>query len=103
MNYQIIKVERRSPHLGAFIDGVDMTQSLDDAVVTGIRAALLEFSVFFFEARRLAANNIWISPLASVSSMSHTRYSTMTRVIPDLPSSSQRDAHMIRNITGIPM
>ena len=48
MNYEIIKTERRSPHLGAFVEGVDLTQPLDDATVLEIKAALLEFCVIFF-------------------------------------------------------
>ncbi len=46
--YQKIEVERRSPHLGAFIEAVDLSAPLDDATVAEIRAALLEFGVVFF-------------------------------------------------------
>ena len=48
MTYEIIEVQRRSPHLGGFVRGVDLTRPLDDAAVAEIRAALLEFSVLFF-------------------------------------------------------
>ena len=48
MAYQKIQVERRSPHLGAFIEGVDLTAPLDDETVAEVRTALLEFCVIFF-------------------------------------------------------
>ena len=48
MAYQNIQVERRSPRLGAFIEGVDLTGPLEDETVAEIRAALLEFGVIFF-------------------------------------------------------
>ncbi len=48
MNYKHISTERRSPHLGAFVDGVDLSQPLSKQVVSEIRSALLEFSVIFF-------------------------------------------------------
>ena len=48
MDYQQIQVTRRSPHLGAFIGGVDLTSPLDEAMVSEIYAALLEFGVIFF-------------------------------------------------------
>jgi len=48
MSYQKIEVERRSPHLGAFVGGVDLSSPLDDETVKEIRTALLEFGVIFF-------------------------------------------------------
>ena len=48
MAYQTIEVERRSPHLGAWIRGVDLREELDAATVAEIRQALLEFHVIFF-------------------------------------------------------
>lgn len=48
MTYHKIEVERRSPHLGAFIHGIDLTRALDDDTVREIRSALLEFHVIFF-------------------------------------------------------
>ena len=53
MSYQIIKTERRSPHLGAFIEGVDLTQPLEDAAIAEIKTALLEFSVIFFRNQHI--------------------------------------------------
>jgi taurine dioxygenase len=53
MNYQTIKAERRSPHLGAFIEAVDLTQPLADAAVAEIKAALQEFSVIFFRNQHI--------------------------------------------------
>jgi len=53
MRYQIITAERRSPHLGAFIAGVDLTRPLDAAAVAEIRAALLEFGVIFFRNQHI--------------------------------------------------
>lgn len=44
-----IEVSALSPHIGAVIRGVDLTQSLDDQSVTEIRKALLDNLVIFFE------------------------------------------------------
>ena len=41
MTYQKIEVERRSPHLGAFLEAVDLGSPPDVAKVKEIRAALL--------------------------------------------------------------
>jgi len=46
MNYQVLKIARRSPHLCAFIEGVDLTQSLSATAVAEIKAALLECATF---------------------------------------------------------
>ena len=54
MNYQIIQAERRSPHLGAFIEGVDLTQPLDAPAVAEIKGALLEFGVIFFRNQHIS-------------------------------------------------
>jgi len=54
MSYQIIRAERRSPHLGAFISGVDLTRPLAEAAVTEIRVALLEFGVLFFRKQPIS-------------------------------------------------
>lgn len=48
MSFKIIEVERRSPHLGAWISGIDLTQNLDDDTIAEIRRALIEFHVIFF-------------------------------------------------------
>lgn len=48
MAYEKIEVERRSPHLGAWIRGVDLRHELDDRTIAEIRRALLEFHVIFF-------------------------------------------------------
>ena len=48
MNYEKIEVERRSPHLGAWIRGVDLREELDDSAIAEIRRALLEYHVIFF-------------------------------------------------------
>jgi len=53
MKYESIRVQRRSPHLGAFIEGVDLTRPLDHATVAEIRAALLEFCVLFFRGQHI--------------------------------------------------
>lgn len=53
MPYKTIQVERRSPHLGAFISAVNLAQPMDDEVVAEIRAALLEFHVIFFRDQPL--------------------------------------------------
>ena len=54
MTYQVLKVARRSPHLGAFIEGVDLSQSLSAAAVDEIKAALLEFGVIFFRDQHIS-------------------------------------------------
>jgi len=48
MRYQQIRVEPRSPHLGAFIEEVDLASRLEDSAVRDIKAALLEYGVIFF-------------------------------------------------------
>ena len=48
MKYNNIEVERRSPHLGAFIGGVDLSKGLNDGEINEVRQALLEFCVIFF-------------------------------------------------------
>ena len=48
MSYQKIEVERRSPHLGAWVRGVDLREDLEDDIIAEIRRALLEFHVIFF-------------------------------------------------------
>ncbi len=40
-------------HMGAQIDGVDLTQSLDENTVRAIRAALLKWKVVFFREQKL--------------------------------------------------
>ena len=54
MSYQIIKTARRSPHLGAFIEGVDLCKPIEDAAIAEIRAALLEFGVIFFRDQHIS-------------------------------------------------
>ena len=53
MSYQHIQVERRSPHLGAFVTGVDLSQPLEAEAVSELRAALLEFCVLFFRNQHI--------------------------------------------------
>ena len=53
MTYKIIEVERRSPHLGAFVGGVDLTQALEEAAIAEIKAALNEFCVLFFRDQHI--------------------------------------------------
>ncbi len=54
MNYQNISVTRRSPHLGAFIEGVDLSAQLPGETIQEIRNALLEFGVLFFRNQDLS-------------------------------------------------
>lgn len=53
MAYKHINTIRRSPHLGAFVEGVDLSQSLSTEVIAEIRAALLEYCVLFFKKQSL--------------------------------------------------
>ena len=55
MAYQNIQVERRSPHLGAFVEGIDLAKPLEDEIVAEVRAALLEFGVIFFRNQPITA------------------------------------------------
>ena len=48
MEYERITITRRSPHLGAFVQDIDLSQPLSSETVTEIRNALLEFGVLFF-------------------------------------------------------
>jgi alpha-ketoglutarate-dependent sulfate ester dioxygenase len=48
-----VEVTPRTAFVGADIDGVDLTQPLDDATVTAIREALLTWKVVFFRDQHL--------------------------------------------------
>ena len=53
MEYKDIRAIRRSPHLGAFIEDVDLGSTLSKETVAEIRSALLEFGVLFFRNQSL--------------------------------------------------
>ena len=53
MPYEMIRVERCTPHTGAIIDGADITQPMPDALRDEIRAALIEHGVIFFRDQPL--------------------------------------------------
>ena len=55
MSSNQIQIERCSPHLGAFIRGVDLVSKLDDDVIQEIRSALLEYGVVFFRDQHISA------------------------------------------------
>ncbi len=48
MTYKELKITRRSPHLGAFVEGVNLHESPKPSSVAEIKSALLEFGVIFF-------------------------------------------------------
>ena len=48
-----IEVRPLSPHIGASISGIDLTQTLDDQAVDEIRTALLDHLVIFFEDQNI--------------------------------------------------
>lgn len=48
-----IKVKRYSASLGAVIEGVDLSQELDDAIIAEIRQALIDHLVIFFRGQHL--------------------------------------------------
>ncbi|MFT5739351.1 MAG: alpha-ketoglutarate-dependent taurine dioxygenase, partial [Gammaproteobacteria bacterium] len=48
MSVQKLRIKPRSVHIGAFIEGVDLSQPLDDSVIAEIRQALLDYYVIFF-------------------------------------------------------
>ncbi|RFU85707.1 taurine dioxygenase [Streptomyces triticagri] len=67
--YRILDISPLTPHIGAEIAGVDLTQPLDAAVVTELRQALLEWKVIFFRDQHgvtpehhLALAGVWGSP-----------------------------------------
>lgn len=82
VTYQKIEVERRSPHLGAFIEAVDLSAPLDDATVAEIRAALLEFGVVFFVISRSVENSICNLRRVLVKSRRHIQCLTVTSMMP---------------------
>ena len=47
------EVRRLSPHIGAEIHGVDLTQDLSEDVIAALRSALLEHKVIFFRDQDL--------------------------------------------------
>ncbi len=54
MEYEQITITRRSPHLGAFVQDIDLSQPLSSETVTEIRNALLEFGVLFFRKQTIS-------------------------------------------------
>ena len=54
MPYQHIHVEPLTPTIGAMVEGVDLTQPLDDAVLAEINNAWMEHLVLFFRAQPLS-------------------------------------------------
>ena len=53
MNFKKLQAKRRSPYLGAFIEGVDLTRPMDKVTLSEIKAALLEYNVIFFRNQSL--------------------------------------------------
>ena len=49
VTYKELKFTPRSPHLGAFIEGVNLHENLKPRSVAEIKSALLEFGVIFFK------------------------------------------------------
>ena len=48
MTYEHIRVEPLTPTIGATVEGVDLTEPLDDAVMAEINEAWMEHLVLFF-------------------------------------------------------
>ena len=48
MSFKYITTTRRSPHLGAFVEGVDLSEPLAEEAISEIRSALLDYGVLFF-------------------------------------------------------
>jgi taurine dioxygenase len=53
MAYQAIEVRKVTPHVGAEIGGVDLSQPLDDRTFKEIETALVEHGVIFFRDQRM--------------------------------------------------
>ena len=49
VTYKELKFTPRSPHLGAFIEGVNLHENLKPSSVAELKSALLEFGVIFFK------------------------------------------------------
>ena len=49
VTYKELKFTPRSPHLGAFIEGVNLHENLKPSSLAEIKSALLEFGVIFFK------------------------------------------------------
>ncbi|MCC7267605.1 MAG: TauD/TfdA family dioxygenase, partial [Caulobacteraceae bacterium] len=49
-----LQVRELTPTIGALIEGVDLSQDLDDELIADIRATLLKHQVIFFEDQHLA-------------------------------------------------
>ena len=54
MKFKKFTANRRSPHLGAFIEGVDLSKTLDKPTLSELKTALLEFGVIFFRGQSLS-------------------------------------------------
>ncbi|MEV0091361.1 TauD/TfdA family dioxygenase [Streptomyces sp. NPDC050738] len=67
--YKLIEVSPLTPHFGAVLGGVDLTQPINGALAEELRQALLEWKVIFFRGQtgfdaehHLALSGIWGPP-----------------------------------------
>ncbi|WP_448322315.1 TauD/TfdA dioxygenase family protein [Streptomyces sp. CO7] len=67
--YQLLEIQPLTPHFGATLGGVDLTQPITDALAEELRRALLEWKVVFFQkqtgftaAHQLALSAVWGPP-----------------------------------------
>ena len=56
MNFKTFKANQRSPHLGAFIEDIDLSKPIDGLTLSELKVALLEFGVLFFRQQSLSKN-----------------------------------------------
>ncbi|MGW8374753.1 TauD/TfdA family dioxygenase [Streptomyces sp. ODS28] len=70
--YELLDVEPLTPHFGAVLGGVDLTEPIGDALAEELRRALLEWKVIFFRGQsgftsehQLALSGVWGPPEAN--------------------------------------
>ena len=54
VSYKQIEVEPLTPTIGAVVSGVDLTQPVDDALLSEIHTAWMEHLVLFFRAQPMS-------------------------------------------------
>ena len=62
--YPSFVAEAYTPHIGATIHGLDLSQPLSGAVQAELKAALAQYEVIFFAIKHSAPHNKWRSPAA---------------------------------------
>jgi taurine dioxygenase len=58
MSYEWLHIAPSSPHIGAEISNIDLTQPLADAQVAELRRAFIQYQVIFFRDQKISLDNL---------------------------------------------